>query len=115
LSSKLVLPKFPVKATPQSYERWGKKVAEILQERIKKIESEIPETPKHCHICGAPLECHAIGGGKETWYCSAAKYIGGSPEEQEHFRRSMVEAWTYPFQRGQLLELKQILEAVSSH
>ena len=33
MSSKLELPKFPVKSTPQQYERWGKQVKKLLIER----------------------------------------------------------------------------------
>ena len=33
---KLKIPKFPVKAKPQSYEKWGKQVRQILLDAIEK-------------------------------------------------------------------------------
>ena len=67
-----------------------------IKTRIIILKAEIPKCIEKCHICGAKLKRHGYGDGKETYYCSAVKYIRGSKKEQEHFSLSRVEHWVVP-------------------
>ena len=79
-----------------------------LIERLRKdyAESVIPP----CHLCGAPLELHAFGGGRPSrWYCSKAKEHDDGKIAGKHFGDSLYEQ----IQHGDsdVIEMLDALEA----